>query len=268
MTRMNRVTLALMILGGLGMTVVISPSHVRAAGVHTSGETGEGNAASFSDEFKKAYAAAGVDQSDPSCIAKLEAMLSQFTRDEEQAEIQLSLGVIHGQRTGLVDPAKAVLHFTEALHYELPPTVRTRVFVWRGNAQEQQEHRRAALMDYIRGLLICTQFDLSHGWPADPPRLSEDTREETAVDPSSSRGTEVRTGPASAEYLLQSRLIRIEREMLMHRFYLVEAVKRVTTKEKLSGRDLDKEIAFIVSDSRRARQISGWCASENRRPWP
>jgi hypothetical protein len=266
MTRMNRVTLALMILGGLGTTVVVSLSHVRAA--HTSGEPGEGNAASFSDEFKKAYAAAGVDQTDPSCIAKLEVMLSRFSKDEEQAEIQLSLGVIHGQRTGLVEPAKAVLHFTKALRYELPPTVRTRVFVWRGNAQEQQERRRAALMDYIRGLLICTQFDLSHGWPADPPRLPEDTRKETAVDPRASRGTEVRTGPASAEYLLQSRLIRIEREMLMHRFYLVEAVKRLTTKEKLSGQDLDKEIAFIVSDSRRARQISGWCASENRRPWP
>ena len=79
-----------------------------AFGFQTSGERGEGNAASFSEEFKSAYTAAGVDQSDPSCIAKLEAMLSQFTGDEEQAEIQLSLGVIFVQRTGLVDPAKAV----------------------------------------------------------------------------------------------------------------------------------------------------------------
>jgi hypothetical protein len=236
---------------------------------HTSGEPGEGNGASFSDDFKKAYAAAGVDQSDPSCIVKLEAMLRQFTRDEEQAEIQLTLGVIYGQRTGLVDPAKAVPHYTQALRYELPPSVRTGVFVWRGNAQEQRGRNRAALMDYLRGLLICTQFDLSHGWPADPPRLPEDTREETAVDPGAGREAEPRTRPGrGGEYLLQSRLVRIERTMLMHRYYLVEAVKRVAAKDKLTAEDLDKEIAFIVSEPRRAREIRAWCASENKRPWP
>lgn len=245
--------------------VLLAPA---ALAFHTTGQTGEGNATSFSEEFKKAYADAETDGSDPSCITKLEAMLAKFTRDEEQAEIELTLGIIYGQRTGLVNPAKAVPHFTGALKYELPPTVRTAVFVWRGNAQEQQRRYRAALMDYIRGLLVCTQFDLSHGWPADPPRLPEDSRKESAVEPETDGEAERKGGPASGEGLLQSRLVRIEQQMLMHRYYLVVAVKRIASTEKLTSQDLDKEIAFIVSDPRRVRQIAGWCAGENKRPWP
>ena len=123
-------------------------------------------------------------------------------------------------------------------------------------------------MDDIRGLLICTHFDLSHGWPVDPPRLPEDTRKETAVDPAASRAAESRASPSNGEYLLQFRLLRIEQRMLMHRYYLVEAVKRVAAKNKLTTQDLKNEIAFIVSDARRARQISQWCTAENKRPWP
>ena len=234
----------------------------------TPGLVGEGNAVTFSDEFKKAYAKASVDLNDPVCITKLKAMLERFTQDEEQAEIELTLGVIYGQRAGLVNPTKAVAHFTKALKHDLPATVRTQVLVWRGNAREQQKRVRAALLDYIRGLLVCTQFDLSRGWPADPPPLKEDTRKETAVEPRSIGGERYEVGPSRSEdALMQARLIRIERQMLMSRYFLIEGVKRALKRKGLSEQDLNREIGCIVSDPRRARQIASWCQSENSRPW-
>ena len=56
--------------------------------------------------------------------------------------------------------------------------------------------------------------------------------------------------------------------MIMHRYYLVEAVKRVAAEESLTIADLKKELSFIVSDKRRAQKIMDWIEAENKRPWP
>lgn len=247
------------------LSLILAPAVVA---LHTTGMTGEGRGVTFSEKFRHAYAAATVDQTNAKCIGKLNAMREEFVKPEEVAEIELTLGVIYGQRTGLRDPVKAVPHFTKALNHDLPPTTRTRVLLWRGNALEQQERRRAALPDYIRGLMMCTQFDLSHGWPKQAPRLEDDPRRETAVDPKALDGPRSGPGRAGPDAMMQTHLLRIEREMLQFRYYLVEAVKRVAENAKLDAVDLEKEIAYIVSDSRRATQILLWCQDKNERPWP
>lgn len=238
-----------------------------ALGFHTLGESGEGNAATFSEKFRHAYTAATSDQSKPDAVTQLEEMREKCTRPEEIAEIELTLGVIYGQRAGMVDQVKAVPHFTKALNHEPPATVRTGVLVWRGNALEQQKRYRAALPDYLRGLVICTQFDLFHGWPKDPPSLQEDPRPESAVDPTALEGRRSGPGRSGPDALAQHRLIRIEREMLMHRYYLVDAVQRIAKHEKLDAIEAEQEIAYLVSDSRRATQIMLWCQDKNERPW-
>lgn len=238
-----------------------------ALAYRTTGETGEGNGATFSEAFRNAYTAATVDETKPVAIEDLLLMRSKFTKPEEVAELELTMGVIYGQRPGMVDHKKAVPHFTKALKHELPATVRTKVLVWRGNALESQKRVRAALPDYIRGLMLCTQFDLSHGWPKDPPRLKEDPRPETGVDPAALEGRRTGPGKSGADALTQSRLLRIERQMIMHRYFLVEAVKRIAKGEKLDAVDIEREIAFIVTDERRATQILEWIRDKNERPW-
>ena len=44
--------------------------------------------------------------------------------------------------------------------------------------------------------------------------------------------------------------------------------RSVAENAKLDAVDLEKEIAYIVSDSRRATQILLWCQDKNERPWP
>lgn len=239
-----------------------------ALGFYTTGLSGEGNSVSFSKEFREAYQAARPGGSDPASIKRLTEMLAKFKKPHEQAEIQLTLGVIYGQRTGLVNPKKAVPHFSKALNHELPATVRTQVLLWRGNAMEQDKRLKSALPDYIRGLMVCTQFNLEHGWPKDPPLLKEDRRDESAVDPVELNRPRSGPGRSGADALQQTRMIRIERLMLMHRYYLIDAVKRMAKKLDLDANDLEDEIAYIVSDPRRATQILVWCQDKNERPWP
>ncbi|MEO1836247.1 MAG: hypothetical protein ABGZ49_12210 [Akkermansiaceae bacterium] len=68
--------------------------------------------ATFSKKFRPAYTAG---QSKPEAVTKLEEMRENYPRSEEMAEIELTPGVIYGQRTGMVEPVKAGLHFTKAL---------------------------------------------------------------------------------------------------------------------------------------------------------
>jgi len=144
---------AFLVLGALIVTPI-------SLGFHTLGESGEGNAETFSEKFRPAYTA---DQSKPEAVTKLEEMHENYPRSEEIAEIELTLGVIYGQRTGMVEPVKAGLHFTKAL----------------------EGHRSGP-------------------------------------------------GRSNPDAMAQPRLIRIEQETLMHRYYHVDAVKRIAKHEKLT----------------------------------
>ena len=71
----------------------------------------------FSSDFLRDYDSAQktVDQS--KSAEPLLVLLEKYTSAMERAELELSIGLAYGQRTGVVDPAKAVAHFTAALQY-------------------------------------------------------------------------------------------------------------------------------------------------------
>ena len=98
-------------------------------------------------------------------IQKLEAFYAKLTNAAEQAETELTFARIFGQRTGFVNPALAVKWYDKALLRNLPPTALARHFILRGNSHEQLKHPQEALADYIRGLLVCLQFNLPEQWP-------------------------------------------------------------------------------------------------------
>src|SRR5262245_16102976 len=64
-------------------------------------------------------------------------LLRKYTRRSERAEIELAIGLAHNQRTGLVDPVRAVEHLTRALELRLPERVSIDILMWRGNSYEQ-----------------------------------------------------------------------------------------------------------------------------------
>ena len=77
--------------------------------------------------------------------------LTKYQRPEEQAELQLSIGLVYNQRTGIVDPARAVIHLSHALKYNLPERTYIATCTWRGSSYEQLKKYPEALRDYIRG---------------------------------------------------------------------------------------------------------------------
>ena len=96
---------------------------------------------------------------------KLEAIYRKFVSPAEQAEIELTIAQIYSQRTGMVDPAKAVEWYNKALVRGLPLTALAKHLILRGNMHERLGHDEKALADYVRGLLICLQFNLPDSWP-------------------------------------------------------------------------------------------------------
>src|ERR1700728_2059026 len=74
----------------------------------------------FPEEFTqecKSLQKAGV----PESLKLLTEMLTKYKDPQEQVELELALATIYGQRTGFVDPAKAVEHYEKALalHFDL-----------------------------------------------------------------------------------------------------------------------------------------------------
>ena len=98
-------------------------------------------------------------------VKPLIALQGRYPNATEQAELAVSIGLIYGQRTGLVNPSNAATWFTTALRHDLPEKTYIQVLMWRGNAREQLKQDDEALMDYLRGLLACSDYDLSGGWP-------------------------------------------------------------------------------------------------------
>lgn len=95
----------------------------------------------FSPDFLRDYNAAQQSVDESKSAEPLLALLAKYTNATEMAELELSIGLLYGQRTDLVDPAKAVGHFTAALRYELPERTYIEILMWRGNSQEQLKQR-------------------------------------------------------------------------------------------------------------------------------
>ncbi len=218
----------------------------------------------FSSDFLRDYNAAQQRVNESKSAEPLLALLAKHTNATETAELELSIGLVYGQRTGLVDPAKAVVHFTAALRYELPERTYIEILMWRGNSQEQLKKTTEALRDYLRALLACSYYDLSGGWPELQPSKVQ-IYLSRAPNPK-------KDDPENAErmrdYNRYRKSIDFQQFMLMQRYYLVEAVKRVTNERSGDRAEIMEMLGTLTPDSSRFGLICDWLKSENKRPWP
>jgi hypothetical protein len=191
-------------------------------------------------------------------VDPLLALLKKYTNEVEQAHLEVHIGRAYGQRTGVVNPAKAVVHFTAALRYELPERTYIQILMWRGNSQEQIQKTSEALRDYLRGLLACAYHDLSGGWPAI----------QSSKVPIYMNSPDPENGERVRDYTTYRKTIDFQQFLLMQRYYLIEAVKRVGQEVSRSEGQIVEILGTLSPDASRFGTITNWLKSENKRPWP
>ncbi len=119
----------------------------------------------FSEEFTTNYEAALKISQASGSLATFSNMLTKFNKPQEQAELEVTMGIGYNQWSGCNDDRKAIEYFGKALLHDLPPTVLLQVYLLRGDSKERVDGKQAALEDYLRGLAECLRYQL----PAKPP---------------------------------------------------------------------------------------------------
>lgn len=223
-----------------------------------SGLVGANGECIFTKEFIQDYEAAQKSVDNAKSAKPLLTLLTKYQRPEEQAELQLSIGLVYNQRTGIVDPARAVIHLSRALEYNLPERTYIATCTWRGCAYEQLKKYPEALRDYIRGLLACSYRDLGGGWPEIlPPTVPI---YEHSEDPENIERVK--------DYQRYRNEIDLKRFLLMQRYTLLDSVKRVQTAGSIDDESLVKTVKELTPDTSRCDAITGLLKSENKCPWP
>ena len=210
----------------------------------------------FSEAFLRDYSSAQEMVNQTKSAEPLIALQRRYTNATEQAELEVSIGLAYGQRTGVVNPSNAVTHSTMALRYDLPEKTYIQILLWRGNSQEQLKNTNEALTDYLRGLLACTYYDLTGGWP----EILEPKVPIYINSPDPDNAQRVR------DYNLYRRHVDFQRFLLMQRYYFIDAAKRV--RQGKSDREIVELLGTLSPDSSRFGTITECLKSENRRPWP
>ena len=153
---------------------------------------------------------------------------------------------------------EAVAHFTAALQYPLPEKTYIKILMWRGNSQEQLKKANEALMDYLRALLACSYHDLSGGWPE--IQTSKMPIYMNSADPENSERVR--------DYNTYRKSIDFQRFLLMQRYFLIDAVKRIRPDPSKTDVQIVEILGTLSPDSSRFGTITDWLKSENLRPWP
>lgn len=212
----------------------------------------------LSPRFLQDYEAASKASSESKSAQPFIDLLSKYETGNERTELEVTLGMIYNQRSGFVDPAKAVEYFTEALARDLPEETYSKILLLRGNSQEQQKKLSEARDDYFRGLLVCSYRDFSGGWPqiADPnvpfARNSQDPQNLNALH----------------DYNRYRKTIAYQRFLLQQRYFLIDAIRRVTKQSPLSQEQITEILKRLSPDASRYETILNWLRSDNPRPWP
>lgn len=248
---MNKTSI-LVIIVLLCITFCVSPAFAQHSGL-----TGASGECIFSQDFIRDYESAQKMVDKSRNAEPLLKLLKKYRKTEEQAELQLSLGLVYNQRTGVVDPSKAVTHLSNALKYRLPEKTYVQIFMLRGNSLETLKKHDEALKDYLRGLLACSYHALSGGWPEISPKVflrmgSDDPKDiQRAWD-----------------YRMYRERIDFQRFLIMQRHYFIEAVKRIQSHSTVDDDKLLKFLEELSPDISRFASIMKLLKSENKRPWP
>jgi hypothetical protein len=209
----------------------------------------------FAEEFLDDLRAAEASAVESKSAQPLLGLLDKYKKPEELAELELTLGIVYTLRTGLVNPAQAVPHLTNALGYELPETVRLQAIVWRAGSYFQLREDSRAIRDYLRALLMISVHDLNGSPEIKNPTLQIYTRSE---------------GPENEErrrdYSQYRRQLDLERLMAFGRYSVIENLKEATKRAGTSEAQLRSMLKEINPDERRGEIVMQWLKSENKRP--
>jgi hypothetical protein len=213
----------------------------------------------FSGEFTTNYESALKEPVASNKFASFSNMLTKFKKPQEQAELEVTMGMGYDMWYPGSEARKAIEHFGKALFHDLPPTVLLDVYLRRGGCKERVEGKQAALEDYLRGLAECLRYQL----PAKPPEPPQGghyqvTYSGTGDDPWTQyyRQSNEDLGRAIRQY-------RFEQVMVERRDYLIEAAKRV------SGGDAEQirlAVEAAVRDKSKIPQLVALLTTPNPKP--
>lgn len=214
---------------------------------------------------------AAADQS-TNPIPQLETLYTKLNDPAEQAETELTIARIYGQRTHFVDYPKALEWYDKALvRPGLPPTALVKQFILRGNCHEILKQPEDALADYVRGLLVCLQFNLPKQWPVldgkgKLPLPSLNYQNEFNGQPSPAKVQANRQ--IYSDYMREGRMNRQEQDLLMQKYFYVEAIKRVLEQEKWTEQNLREIAEKLTNRKDRLDELLRLAREPNPRPWP
>jgi hypothetical protein len=189
---------------------------------------------------------------------QLIALQRRDTNSTDQADLDVSLGLLYSQQTGFLNFSNAVIYFTKTLQYDLPQREYIEVVSWRGNCEESLHEQDQALMDYLRGLLACSYYDLSGGWP----EIGSPAVPIYIGFGSSNPENQQRI----KDYILYRRHLDFQQFLLGQRYGLIDSVKRI--REGKTDSQIQKMLQELTPDASSSLKIMGWLKSENKRPWP
>ena len=210
-----------------------------------------------SQEFYRDVMAAERKVNEEISVEPVLALQKRYTNELEQVSLEISIGLDYNQRTGVVNPTNAVVHFTAALNYDnLPEQTRMEILLWRGNSLEEMGKSDEALKDYLRGLLECSYYGLSGGWP-------EILQPKAAIYMNS---PDPENPLKAGDYNRYRKHVDFTQFLLRQRYFLIDAVKRLQRGK--SNDDILDILKGISPDSGRNQKIIESLKSENKQPWP
>ena len=210
-----------------------------------------------SPEFYREVMAAEHMVNETKSAEPLLALLRRSSNPAEQASLEMSIGLDYNQRTGVVNPSNAVVHFTAALKYDaLPEKNLMEILLWRGGSLEQLAKPTEALKDYLRGLLECSYYDLAGGWP-------EILSPAVAIFMNS---PDPENAQRAQDYNRYRRHVDFGQFLVQQRYYFIESAKRV--RQGKSDQDILEILRTLSPDSVRNEKIVASLKSENKCPWP
>jgi hypothetical protein len=205
-------------------------------------------------------------------VGQLEAVYRRFTRPAEQLETELTIARLLSQQKRFVNRAESLTWYDKALMRELPAITLARHLILRGNTHEQLDHHELALADYVRGLLVCLQFNLPDVWPQ-----RDDGTGTLRLPPIDSRmdsdgdKTEIQhlaERQRKLDYDRDFEMTRREQFLLQQRYYYIDAIKRVLKSRELSEAALRDLAAGLTNRKDRVEEVLRRVRAQNPRPWP
>ena len=210
----------------------------------------------FSPAFQEERTAAEKTAQLSHSVEPLLKLLDKYRKPEEIAELELTIGMVYGQRTGLVNPAQSVVHLTSALKYALPDDVRLQALVWRADALSSLGQHDDAMNDRLRVLLAVSYRDLSGGCP----EIKQSTL------PILNRSDDPENERRRQDYQQYRVQLEAQQHLLIDRYSSIEAIRDTQKRLGTSDEKILVLLNELSPDRSRHEIILRWLKAEN--PWP